>query len=489
MPTLVLRSLAVASSAFLLVACSGEVSSSGAPTSPEDAGASTPPGAPDGGAGASCGNGAREPGELCDGDAAPCETLSALYSPGASARCRSDCRGYDVATCAATSGRLEVVQPALREPALWGAAQCNREGAFPLVVQRGASTKRWVIRLEGGGACSPAGGAACYLRARSLTSPIYEGDTLVTDRTTQEGITLGNVPADFADASYAQLVYCSSDAWTGTQATDTPIPADATGAKTMPWRFAGRHNVRAALEVLAQRYGLDDGDPDTRIFFQGTSAGGHGVLHNVDQVVASFPRTAGRKNVWALANAASYFPGWRGGDETVPGDWSALDVSGAHSGAYWEDGLPSVLASWSANLGAPGCLAAHPTDPHVCFFAAELQPYLVEPAPKGLGVPVALATNLEDPSPQNDFGIVVPKGKVAFAPGGDVASKAWGDVHARSLAKARWVFAPRTPLGPHGLGFKLRGAGTPSLQLLMDAFVTKAEPDAFAFVDVALVAP
>jgi hypothetical protein len=197
------------------------------------------------------------------------------------------------------------------------------------------------------------------------------------------------------------------------------------------------------------------------------------------------PKTAAAKRTWAFANAASYFIGWKVGDATVDGDWSALDSSGAHSGAYWEEGLPLILDAWKADLGSPQCEAAFPGQRQNCFFLGQLEPFIIEPAPKGLGVPLAVANNLEDPNPQDEFGIVTRTKPVAFSAGGELASKAWGDVHKSKIAGLRWVFAAREPLGFHGARYSMKGASTPTLQSLLDAFVSKADPDPFSFIDFA----
>lgn len=477
---------------FASVAVATACTSSSSSTVPDEAGADAggvdtdasvrPDGAMS--TGETCGDGTRAVAELCDSDEVACTTLSALYTSGA-AKCRKGCDGYDVSACVFSPSRAEVVQPAVREPARWANAQCNKDGAFPLYVQR-SSSKRWVIRLEGGGACSPAGGAPCYARPPTLTSPVVDGKPLV-DRSTTATSGFSNVPADFSDANYVQLVYCSSDAWTGEQNEPIQIPADASGTKTMPFRFAGRANVRAALEILRQRYGLDDADPETRVFLQGGSAGGHGVLHNIDQLRAALPATTAAKRVWALANAASYFEGWRAADAATEGDWSARDAAGAPTSLYWEDVLPAIIASWKGNMGSAQCVAAFPGNPSKCFFVANLQPHLVAPPPAGLGIPVAIANNLEDPNPQDEFGIVIGSGGSAtFAPNGDKASRAWGTAHAARSTSLRWAYMPRAPLGPHGVPLRTKGAGTPSLQSLMDAFVQHGDPDAFSFIDFAI---
>lgn len=476
--------------AALVVACSSSDASAPPNDTPTtdggpseeggDGGTGTPPGQE---GPSTCGNAKREGAELCDGDEVACSSLAALYTGGMT-KCRPDCGGYDVSTCTVSSTKIEAVQPNVREPATWPHALCNKRGAFPLFVRRSATSKKWVVRLEGGGACAPSGGRPCYVRAESFVAPVLDNGQPIVDRALSDAKEVSNIPASFADPNYALLIYCSSDAWTGTRTEPMMVDDDATGTKKVPYTFTGRYNVRAALEILKQRYGLDDGDAATQIFFQGGSAGGHGVLHNVDQVKKAMPKTAAAKHLWAYSTAATYFAGWKQAASTVPGNWSAIDITGAHTGAFWEDGLPAGFGDWQAQMSDGRCAAAHPGHEELCFFASVHQPYIVDAEPKGLGVPLLVSTNLEDPNPQGDFGLVSGNGaNTAFVDGGAAASKKWGDTLAADLANTRWVFAPRDPLGFHGARMTMKGAATPTLQSLVDAFVTKAEPDPFSYID------
>jgi hypothetical protein len=81
--------------------------------------------------------------------------------------------------------------------------------------------------------------------------------------------------------------YCSSDLWLGDSTDRRPTTGDPDG-----WYFSGRENVRVLLEALRKLQGLDDGDDATRVLVVGSSAGGAGVVGNLDQIVAALPRTA-----------------------------------------------------------------------------------------------------------------------------------------------------------------------------------------------------
>src|SRR5947208_3014661 len=77
---------------------------------------------PDSGIATTCGNGALDPGELCDGTARACRELGGSFASG-SATCRADCRGWDPSACAlAAPGSFEAVKPASRDPK-WAAAR------------------------------------------------------------------------------------------------------------------------------------------------------------------------------------------------------------------------------------------------------------------------------------------------------------------------------------------------------------------------------
>src|SRR3989442_8219882 len=72
--------------------------------------------APDTNIAATCGNGALDPGESCDGTPRACGELGGSFASG-SAPCRADCRGWDPSACAVASpGQFEAVKPAQRDP-------------------------------------------------------------------------------------------------------------------------------------------------------------------------------------------------------------------------------------------------------------------------------------------------------------------------------------------------------------------------------------
>src|SRR5262249_36256003 len=222
-----------------------------------------------------CGTGA----SLCTrGAVVACADLGATWARG-TATCRGDCSGYDVSTCtrAAPLTNRERVRPADRDPR-WAAARCNDGTPFSFQVRLSQSgSQTWVIGLEGGGSCDD-------LRSDCATQPPPFTTTEGPDKDFSPAL-LEFVPGPpqplagpfdldaaenptFADANHVWMHNCSSDYYSGNTTHLIPNSATATG-----WYFSGRHNVRAMLEILQQRYGLHD-TAGTRMLVIGQSAGG-----------------------------------------------------------------------------------------------------------------------------------------------------------------------------------------------------------------------
>ncbi len=436
-----------------------------------------------------CGNGVLNGAELCDGDTVACVDLATSYS-GGSATCRADCRGYDVSTCARQPARVEYVKPALRD-ARWSDAMCSKAGEFFFTVLLTGSD-RWHISLEGGGYCSPGDINPCYARPDTLTTDLENiGNVTFSPADGERVRARGSIehPASFADANVVTLHYCSNDLWSGTRTSPLALPAGPQGSATMPFRFNGRVNVAAAIDTLQQRYGLDDANPNTAVFFFGSSAGGHGVLNNADQLARRLPKTTRGGRLHGLAVAAQLPSTWGTVSASVPGNWS-LKEGGQHTGLFVEDVVEDLVTGWQSRY-SPTCEAAHPSEPWQCAFAATHHPYLTDRAPAGLGLPIALAQNLTDPFYQNMHGIVSPQAG-GFAPGGALASQAWAALHAQELASLRWVYAPRHELGQHGIPLNRPPVdpNVPTLGALMDAFVLGGRrPADFHLVDFGRLQP
>lgn len=215
-----------------------------------------------------------------------------------------------------------------------------------------ANRTRWAITLRGGGSCSSPETCAARWCACSPGRPCDHTEI-------RTGFSLDNMSGGgrrgnpgngihsrdashdnpIADYNQVQLVYCSSDLWTGLarsvrMTTTHPRRGDEV---TFVAHFLGRAILEADLSVLRQDgapallYTVDGGsvampdlDEATEVLIAGDSAGGAGVIHNLDAIRALLEENhvgAGTPLVQGLIDAV------------VGPDWSRLD--------------------WSSSLGAP----------------------------------------------------------------------------------------------------------------------------------------
>lgn len=216
--------------------------------------------------------------------------------------------------------RRGVLRRPARRDERWANALCNDGTAFSYAYRPGTEPT-WVIALEGGFFCDDEG-APCAQRARRLTTTepgADDGPARVKD----EGI-FSMDPASnpsFAGAHAVEAHYCSSDLWLG----DTLGRRPTTGDPAQGWFFHGRENVRVLLDAVKAIDGLDEADPATKILVLGTSAGALGVVGNLDQVRAAFPRAAADGRVKVVLDAG-WVPPVPGGAPLANGvKWGPID--------------------------------------------------------------------------------------------------------------------------------------------------------------------
>ena len=168
-------------------------------------------------------------------------------------------------------------------------AVCNdgTQGAYVLRAGQGAGVNRWVISLEGGSDCYD--NTSCSSRAaRSAdlisTAPIASNPSLAPGMgglLSQEAST----NPDFYDANEVQIVYCSSDDWSGAKTGTGAFNAN----DDTTWNFQGRAILDAAIADLEANHGLNNA---TEVMLTGQSAGGLGVYVNTNDVAKLVPSAA-----------------------------------------------------------------------------------------------------------------------------------------------------------------------------------------------------
>lgn len=168
-------------------------------------------------------------------------------------------------------------------------AVCNdgTQGAYVLRAGQGSGVNRWVISLEGGSDCYD--NTSCSSRAAGSpklvsTAPFASDPSLAPGM----GGLLSSTPTtnpDFYDANEVQIIYCSSDDWSGAKAGAGTFNA----SDDTTWNFQGRAILDAAIADLKANHGLNSA---TEVMLTGQSAGGLGVYVNTNDVAKMVPTSA-----------------------------------------------------------------------------------------------------------------------------------------------------------------------------------------------------
>ncbi|TNF27416.1 MAG: hypothetical protein EP329_19460 [Deltaproteobacteria bacterium] len=178
-----------------------------------------------------------------------------------------------------------------------------------------ANRNRWAITLRGGGGCG--GAASCAARWCSCRTAARCPNATSTTNFTADNMSGGGrrgqagkglhlrddgVDNPLAGYNHVQLIYCSSDSWAGrvrglTFTTDHPITGEEV---SYTLNFLGAEILDADLAVLRQdgapglvytvagaSVALPDLDDAVEVVVAGDSAGGAGVIHNLDHIAAT----------------------------------------------------------------------------------------------------------------------------------------------------------------------------------------------------------
>lgn len=316
----------------------------------------------------------------------------------------------------------------------WVDARCNDGTPFAYTVREGTEPT-WVINLSGGFYCNDLG-SPCSERKRRLTTTLP--DTPGAPRA-RRGV-LDPDPArnpTFAGAHHVEAHYCSSDFWLGGSTERQPTSGDP----QQGWYFSGRRNLAVLLASLASQ-GLDEADPGTRVLLLGTSAGGIGLVGNLDTIAAAFPNALPQGRLKVLLDGA-WLP------EQPP-----------------EATLPDA-ARWGHHL--PPCaeaLTARGENPTRCVYGEVWWPFAQE-----LGLPVLVQLSALDRTQTPVFGVDTPE-----------ARKAWRARTRASLGALPWAFS-----GGHAYHLVAteplfhKGEPGATLQDLLDRFWAGGEPEQIFF--------
>jgi hypothetical protein len=222
-----------------------------------------------------------------------------------------------------------------------------------------------MIYLEGGGNCATSADCADRYATQSfyMSSKSLQDGAVFT--TMLDGIKSVDaaVNPDFWDATYVQLVYCSSDFWSGDHQGDSQKPTSDVGR----WSFRGRKIVEAVTKDL-QSLGLGTAE---EVLFTGSSAGGVGVMMNVDDLRAALPK---KMRLVAMADASfgidypAYDPSTKLPSTASP-NLSEIELTGAvavwggHGDASCEAAAGDEFGRMLCRFPAPMMLAGNISTP------------------------------------------------------------------------------------------------------------------------------
>lgn len=286
-------------------------------------------------------------------------------------------------------------------------ALCNdgTPGVFYFERGTGDGQNRWVIFLIGGGFCKS--NADCD--QREITDPgLMTSNGLPTSVSTTGGtwgimsITKSSNP-DFSTANHVAIYYCSSDLWTGTRKA-----SDATHNRY----FLGSKIFRAVIADLKDETVIPSPNlrNATEVLLSGSSAGGAGVIVNLDWLAAKLPSA----KVRGLDDA-----GWS--PDIAPFDSSKESFATLFSEAavYWRGKVDT------------SCIRANLAHKSRCYLT-DVYRYIK--------TPVLIQTSQRDPVILEDYlGVTFPL---------DSAEKTYVDQFAsetrKSLANVTAAFSPKT---------------------------------------------
>ena len=232
---------------------------------------------------------------------------------------------------AAPCGRVRAPAPRrrLRSP-------CPARPLTFRVRPAGSDPTSWLVYLEGGYWCWDS--ESCTERYQ--TDKFDMSSSGWKSQFAQEGI-FGTDPGTnpFAGFNKIFIKYCSSDSWFGDA---------AASSNTFGFAFRGARIVAATLTALVEHHGLGASGQAERLLFGGCSAGGRGVLVNLDYFAQAAPPSV---TVSGLLDAA----GWVDVQPIIP-DMLSLQMMTQDLFAFTNPVIPGDCAAQYTGSEAWKCL-------------------------------------------------------------------------------------------------------------------------------------
>lgn len=227
---------------------------------------------------------------------------------------------------------------------------CNDGSPSGYYIRRNRGSDRWVVFLEGGWFCfDEASCAARWLRLRTLMS----SDRWPANKTVG-GILSSDTKENphFADANHVLVPYCTSDSWAGT----------AVRGPGQRFSFLGAEIVK---EVIRELFSWEQLGAARELYLAGSSAGGTGVLVNLDPVADLVAQLGGRMRLRGIADS-----GWFLDNDPYTGAGGDRGGSGTPSPSST---IRAGMETWRATV-PEGCRQLYPGQEWKCFYGFRIYP-------------------------------------------------------------------------------------------------------------------
>ncbi|KAK9303589.1 hypothetical protein QLX08_004754 [Tetragonisca angustula] len=224
---------------------------------------------------------------------------------------------------------------------------CNDGSQAGFYLRKSHGSKRWIIFLEGGWYCYDH--KSCrnrWLRLRHLMTSTQWPETRDVG-----GLLSANPEENpyWWNANHVFVPYCTSDSWSGTRASPNEM-----------FSFMGAEIVLQVVRDLVP-LGLENA---SSLLLAGSSAGGTGVMLNLDHVHSLVHHSLGLRHIAIRGVSDS---GWfLDRAPYSPNGLSPVDV--VHKG----------MELWKARMPR-NCANEHPNEPWRCYFGYRLYPTLTAP--------------------------------------------------------------------------------------------------------------
>ncbi|XP_059084295.1 palmitoleoyl-protein carboxylesterase notum1a-like isoform X2 [Tigriopus californicus] len=227
---------------------------------------------------------------------------------------------------------------------------CNDGSPSGYYLRRNYQSKRWIVFLEGGWICFDR--ESCMQRASREPHLVSSSHWRAIKSV---GGILSSDPEDnphFANANHVYVPYCSSDSWSGTK----------TGSKRSP-AFMGHLIVKEVIRELSDYHQLLHGE---ELFLMGSSAGGTGVLLNIDSVSQTLAPAGIR--VRGIVDS-----GW-----FLDNDPFSTDCQASSGKCSVIRDLQKGVKMWNANVQRD-CSKAFKGEEYKCFLGYMVYPFIQTP--------------------------------------------------------------------------------------------------------------